>query len=152
MTCEWKALILAQFSAQQRIGPPSLKLRFSAFWGLQQDRRVCFFFQENEAFNLSVTQSIPTSNEQMMKTKLSTSARKQILRKTIRNVWKNDWNIALTRLKHNVKPEGLSENKSSLQFVADLSEQSSRVLRRPSVLIETPREGVNIAFTVHVNW
>ena len=38
-----------------------------------------FFIQENVAFNLSVTQSIPTNNEQMMKTKLCTFARKQIL-------------------------------------------------------------------------
>ena len=30
-----------------------------------------FFIQENVAFNLSATQSIPTSNEQLMKTKLS---------------------------------------------------------------------------------
>ena len=41
-----------------------------------------FFIQENVAFNLSVTQSIPASNVQMMKTKLSTFARKRILRKT----------------------------------------------------------------------
>ena len=33
-----------------------------------------FFIQENVAFNLPVTQSIPTGNEQMMKTKLSTFA------------------------------------------------------------------------------
>ena len=43
-----------------------------------------FFIQENVAFNLSVTQSIPTSNEQMIKTKLRTFARKQILRKPIK--------------------------------------------------------------------
>ena len=44
-----------------------------------------FFIQENVAFKLPVTQSIPTSNEQMMKTKLLTFARKQILRKPVRN-------------------------------------------------------------------
>ena len=44
-----------------------------------------FFIQENVAFKLPVTQSIPTSNEQMMKTKLRTFARKQILRKPLRN-------------------------------------------------------------------
>ena len=40
-----------------------------------------FFIQENVAFNLSVTQSIPTSNivKQLMKTKLRTFARKQII-------------------------------------------------------------------------
>ena len=45
-----------------------------------------FFIQENVAFNLSVTQSIPTSNEvkQLMKTNLRTFARKQILRKPIK--------------------------------------------------------------------
>ena len=47
-----------------------------------------FFIQENVAFNLSVTQSIPTSNEQMMKTRLRTFARKQILRKPIKNLLK----------------------------------------------------------------
>ena len=47
-----------------------------------------FFIRENVAFNLSVTQSIPTSNEQMMKTKLCTFARKQILRKHIQKLVK----------------------------------------------------------------
>ena len=47
-----------------------------------------FFIEENVAFNLSVTQSIPTSNEQMMKTKLHTFARKQILRKPIKKLVK----------------------------------------------------------------
>ena len=48
-----------------------------------------FFIRENAAFNnLSVTQSIPTSNEQMMKTKLCTFARKQILRKHIQKLVK----------------------------------------------------------------
>ena len=49
-----------------------------------------FFIQENLAFKLPVTQSIPTSNEQMMKTKLHTFAHKQVLRKPVRNVSKND--------------------------------------------------------------
>ena len=44
-----------------------------------------FFTQENVAFNLSVTQSIPRSNVQMMKIKLRTFAGKQILCKRIRN-------------------------------------------------------------------
>ena len=44
-----------------------------------------FFTQENVAFNLSVTQSIPMSNEQMMKITLGTFAGKQILCKPIRN-------------------------------------------------------------------
>ena len=47
-----------------------------------------FFIQENVAFNLSVTQSIPTSNEQMMKTKLCTFAHKQILHKPIKKCMK----------------------------------------------------------------
>ena len=46
------------------------------------------FIQENVAFNLSVTQSSPTSNEQMMKTKLRTFVRKQILRKAIKKLVK----------------------------------------------------------------
>ena len=40
-----------------------------------------FFLVGNVAFNLSVTQSIPRGNGQMMKIKLSTFPRKQILRK-----------------------------------------------------------------------
>ena len=47
-----------------------------------------FFIQENAAFNLSVTQSIPTSNEQLMKTKLCTFACKQIVRKPINKLVK----------------------------------------------------------------
>ena len=47
-----------------------------------------FFIQENVAFNLSVTKSIPTSNEQMMKTKLRTCACKQILCKPIKKLMK----------------------------------------------------------------
>ena len=57
-------------------------------------RKFCNF-KEDVAFNLSVTQSIPTSNEQMMKTKLRTFACEQILRG-----------------KHKVKPVGLYENTS----------------------------------------
>ena len=49
-----------------------------------------FFIQENVAFKLPVTQSIPTRNGQMMKTKLRNFARKQILRKPVRNFLKND--------------------------------------------------------------
>ena len=40
-----------------------------------------FFIEENVAFNLSVTQSIPRGNGQMMKIKLSTFKFKQILLK-----------------------------------------------------------------------
>ena len=47
-----------------------------------------FFIQENVAFNLSVTQSIPTSNELLMKTKLRTLVRKQIRRKHIKELVK----------------------------------------------------------------
>ena len=65
-----------------------------------------FFIQENIAFNLSVTQSIPVNNEWMKKTKLCTFTRKKILNKTyketcLKNVWK-----------HYVKPVGLYENTS----------------------------------------
>ena len=48
-----------------------------------------FFIQQNVAFNyLSVTQSIPTSNDQMMKTKLRTFACKQILCKPVKKLVK----------------------------------------------------------------
>ena len=46
------------------------------------------FIQENVVFNLSVTQSIPRINEQMMKTKLHTFVHKQILRKPIKKIVK----------------------------------------------------------------
>ena len=46
------------------------------------------FIQENVAFNLSVTQSIRTINEQMMKTKLHDFTHKQILRKPIKKLVK----------------------------------------------------------------
>ena len=48
-----------------------------------------FFIQENTAFvQLSATQSIPTTDEQVMKTRLRTFARKQILRKPIKKLVK----------------------------------------------------------------
>ena len=46
------------------------------------------FIEENVAFNSLVTQSIPTSNEHMINTKLCTFARKQILRKLIKKLVK----------------------------------------------------------------
>ena len=61
----------------------SPKMRFSAFWGLNLRTKERVFIQGNVGFNLSVTQSIPTSNEKMMKTKLRTFAHKQILHKPI---------------------------------------------------------------------
>ena len=48
--------------------------------------RKCSFYA---SFDLSVTQSIPTSNEQMMKLKLRTFGRKEILRKPIKKLVKN---------------------------------------------------------------
>ena len=48
----------------------------------------------------------------MMKTKLRTFARQQILRKPVKKPVKIDWNIAFRWLKHNIKPVGLSENTS----------------------------------------
>ena len=63
------------------------------------EQKSVFFIQENVAIDLPVTQSIAMGNEQMMKTKLRTFACKQILRKPVRNFWKNDWNIAFTWLK-----------------------------------------------------
>ena len=58
------------------------KMQLSVFWGLNLRTKKHVLIQENVAFNyLSVTQSIPTSNKRMMKTKLCTVARYQILRK-----------------------------------------------------------------------
>ena len=67
---------------------PQKSLKFqspkNAIFGLLgtkfEDKRACFFSYKNVAFVLSVTQSIPTSNGQMMKAKIHTFARKQILR------------------------------------------------------------------------
>ena len=67
--------------------PPQKSLKFQSpentIFGLLgtkfEDKRACFFIYENVAFVLSVTQSIPTSNGQMMKTKIHTFAHKQIL-------------------------------------------------------------------------
>ena len=69
-----------------------------------------FFIQGNVAFNVSLTQSIPTSNEQMMKTKLRTFARKQILRKPIKKLVKKWLKYSVHMNKHNVNPVGLYEN------------------------------------------
>ena len=66
---------------QKILNLQSPKMLFSASWGLNLRQKSVFFIEENLAFNLSVTQSIPASNVQMMKTKLSTFARKRILRK-----------------------------------------------------------------------
>ena len=54
-------------------------------------------------------QSIPTNNEQMMKTKLHTFALKHILCKTVKNWLKC---IELAWVKLNVKPVGLYESTS----------------------------------------
>ena len=53
----------------------SHKCDFQGSGSYVEDKRACFFIRANEAFiQLSIyqSQSIPTSNEQMMKTKLST--------------------------------------------------------------------------------
>ena len=54
-------------------------------------------------------QSIPTNNEQMLKTKLHTFALKHILCKTVKNWLKC---IAFARVKLNEKPVGLYESTS----------------------------------------
>ena len=56
----------------------SPKMQFSAFWGLNWGEKGVFFIQENVAFIkllIDQSQSIPTRNEQMMKTTLRTFAR-----------------------------------------------------------------------------
>ena len=45
-----------------------------------------FFIQENVAFNLLVTQSIPTSNKQMTKTESCTFSCKQNLGKPVKKL------------------------------------------------------------------
>ena len=57
-------------------------------WGLNLRTKRVFLIQENVSFNLSVTQSIPASNEQMMKTKVHNFACTQILRKPIKKLVK----------------------------------------------------------------
>ena len=86
------------------------KMRFSVFWRLNLRTKERVFHSRKCSFQF-ISHTI-NSYEQwttMMKTKLRTFGRKQILHKPIRNFWKNDWNIAFTLLKHNVKPVGLSE-------------------------------------------
>ena len=56
----------------------SPKMQFSAFWALNWGQKGVFFIQLNVAFIkllIDQSQSIPTRNEQMMKTTLRTSAR-----------------------------------------------------------------------------
>lgn len=57
------------------------------------------FIQENLAFNLSISQSIPASNEQVMKAKLHTFACKQILHKCMKTLVKNllEYSIHMTK-------------------------------------------------------
>ena len=57
----------------------SPKMRFSAFWGLET-KRTCFSLKKMQ-LSIYRSQSIPTSNEQMMETKLPTFTRKQLLHK-----------------------------------------------------------------------
>ena len=88
----------------------ALKMRFSAFWGLNLRTKESVFHSRKCSFQF-ISHTI-NSYEQwrtITKTKLGTFVRKQILRKPIRNFWKNDWNIAFTWLKHNIKPVGLTE-------------------------------------------
>ena len=54
-------------------------MRFFVFWGLEA-KRTCFSFKKMQ-LSIYRPQSIPTSNEQMMETKLRTFARKQLLHK-----------------------------------------------------------------------
>ena len=55
------------------------KMRFSGFWGLEA-KRTCFSFKKMQ-LSIYRSQSIPTSNEQMMETKLRSFAFKQLLHK-----------------------------------------------------------------------
>ena len=51
-------------------------MQFSAFWGINLRTKEHVFYSRKCDFQQSVTQSIPTSNKQLMKTKLCTFARK----------------------------------------------------------------------------
>ena len=88
-------------------------MRFSAFCGLNLRTNECVFHSRDCSFQ-SVTQSIPTSNEQM-KTKWHTLAGKQILHKPIGKLVKNGWNIAFTWLKQR-KTSGPSWKHVSFRF------------------------------------
>ena len=63
---------------------------FSILGTKSDDKRECFFHSRKCSFQFTshTLQSILTSNEQLMKTKLRTFAREQILRKPIRNLKK----------------------------------------------------------------
>ena len=88
-------------------------MRFSAFCGLNLRTNECVFHSRDCSFQ-SVTQSIPTSNEQM-KTKWHTLVGKQILHKPIGKLVKNGWNIAFTWLKQR-KTSGPSWKHVSFRF------------------------------------
>ena len=122
-------------------------MRFSGFWGLEA-KRTCFSFKKMQ-LSIYRSQSIPTSNEQMMETKLRTFAFKQLLHK---ETFKNDWNIAFIWLNHYGKPVGLYENTSWFLFHSDLMvhffnsnqllllcrKKVANLFRQLSVLIGTP--------------
>ena len=96
-------------------------MRFSAFWGLNLRTKECVFHSRKCSFQF--TSHTINSYKQW------TNDEKQILCKPVRNFWKNDWNIAFTWLKHNVKPVGLLFKLVASSFckkVADLYEQRSR--------------------------
>ena len=135
----------------------SPKMRFSAFWGLNLRTNECVFQSRDCSFQ-SVTQSIPTSNEQM-KTKWHTLAGKQILHKSTGKLVKKWWNIAFTWLKQR-KTSGPSWKHVSLRFFdtffvynviqtscffflekKELNSISKKAnaFCRPSALIDTPR-------------
>ena len=90
-------------------------MRFAAFWGLQA-KRTCFWFKKMQ-LSIYQSQSIPTSNEQMMETKLWLL---QVNNFCIKKRLKNGWNIAFMWLQHDRKPVGLYENTSWFLCHSDL--------------------------------
>ena len=93
-----------------RFRPKNFEISISAFWGLNLRTKERVFHSRKCSFQfISHTINSYEHWTTIMKTKLRTFARKQILRKPIRNVWKNDWNIAFTWVKFIVKPVGLTE-------------------------------------------
>ena len=137
-------------------------MQFSAFWGLNWGQESLFFIQEKVAFiqlliyHQSHIQFLPV-NEQTMKIKSCTFARKQILCKPIKKLVKIDWNMAFTWLKYNIKPVTHHNIHFHSDFmitflftlfklvassfwrkVADFMCKVADQFRWPSVLIETP--------------
>ena len=91
-------------------------MRFSAFWGLNWRQKSVFYIQENVAFiQLSIYRLHNTLLQAMSKWWKLNYVLLHVNKFYVK-LWKIDWNIAFTWLKHNVKPVGLYESTSKLRF------------------------------------